>query len=106
MECFFRHKSFDDNSQPIRGYRQQIMQEWKKHGVFEITEQGLCDQAKAIRKNRWLSYLELGNIRGMIEAESEIVNKSIEDVEDKQTERGMVRTSEIIGRLVMIRMKQ
>ena len=30
----------------------------------------------------------------MIEAESEIVNESIEDVEENQTERGIVRTSE------------
>ena len=49
MECFFRSKSFDDDSKPIRGYRQRMMQEWKEHGVFEITEQRLCDQARAIR---------------------------------------------------------
>ena len=30
----------------------------------------------------------------MIEAESEIVNESIEDVEENQTERNIVRTSE------------
>ena len=47
-----------------------MMQEWKEHGVFEITEQRLCDQARAIRKNGWLSDLEFENIR-MIEAESE-----------------------------------
>ena len=70
------------------------MQEWKEHGVFEITEQRLCDQARAIRKNGWLSDLELENIQRMIEAESEIVNESIEDVEENQTERDIVRTSE------------
>ena len=79
---------------PISGYRQQMMQEWKEHGVFEITEQGLCDQARAIRKNGWLSDLELENIRRMIDSESEIVNESIEDVEENQTERDIVRTSE------------
>ena len=47
-----------------------MTQEWKEHGVFEITEQQLCDQARAIRKNGWLSDLEFENIR-MIEAESE-----------------------------------
>ena len=85
MECFFRSKPFDDDGKPIRGYRQQMMQEWKEHGVFEITEQRLCDQARD---------LELENIRRMIEAESEIVNESIEDVEENQTERDIVRTSE------------
>ena len=48
-----------------------MMQEWKEHGVFEITEQRLCDQARTIRKKGWLS-----------------------DVEENQTERGIVRASE------------
>ena len=64
------------------------MQEWQERGFFEITENRLCDQAKAIRKNCWLPDLELENIRRMIEAESEIVNESIEDVEENQRERG------------------
>ena len=38
--------------------------------------------------------LELENIQRMIEAESEIVNESIEDVEENQTEMDIVRTSE------------
>ena len=71
-----------------------MMQEWKEQGVFEITEQRLYDQARDIRKNGWLSDLELENIRRMIDAESEIVNESIEDVEENQTERDTVRTSE------------
>ena len=53
-----------------------MMQEWKEHGVFEITEQRLCDQARAITKNGLLSDLELENIPRMIEAESEIVTKT------------------------------
>ena len=38
--------------------------------------------------------LKLENIWRMIEAESETVNESIEDVEENQTERDIVRTSE------------
>ena len=95
MECFFRSKHFYDGVKPIRGHRQRMRQEWKDHGVFEITEQRLCDQARAIRKNGWLSDLELENIRRMIEAESEVLNESIEDVEENQTERDIVRTSQI-----------
>ena len=94
MECFFRSNPFDDDGKLIRGYRQQMMQEWKEDGVFEIIEQQLCDHARAIRKNGWLSDLELENIWRMIEAESEIVNESIEDVEQNQTDREIVRTSE------------
>ena len=71
-----------------------MMQEWKEHGVFEITEQRLCDQARDMRKNGWLSDLELENICRIAEAESEIVNQSIEDVEENKTEREIVRASE------------
>ena len=94
MECFFRSKPLDDDGKPIRGYRQQMMQEWKEDGVFEIIEQQLCDHTRAIRKNGWLSDLELENIWRMVEAESEIVNESIEDVEQNQTDKDIVRTSE------------
>ena len=87
MECFFRGKPFDDDGKSTGGYRQRMMQEWKELGVFEITEQRLCDQARAVRKNGWLSNLELENIRRMIGAESEIGNESIKDVEENQTER-------------------
>ena len=52
------------------------------------------DQARAIRKNGWLSDLELQNIRRMTKAESEIVNESIKDVEENQTERDIVTTSQ------------
>ena len=59
----------------------------------------MCDQARAIRKKGWLSDLELENIRRMIEAGNKIVNKSIEDVEEKQTERDIVKTSERIEQI-------
>ena len=54
----------------------------------------MYDLARAIRKNGWLSDLELENIQRIIEAVSQIVKESIEDVEENQTERGIVRTSE------------
>ena len=53
----------------------------------------MCDQARAIRKNGWLSDLDLENIWRVIEAEREIVNESIGDVKENQTERDIVRKS-------------
>ena len=94
MECFFRSRPFDNEGKPIRGYRQRMMQEWKEHGVFEISEQRLCNQARAIRKNGCLSDLELENIRRMIGTEGQIANDSTQYVEENQTEEDMIRTSE------------
>ena len=45
-------------------------------------------------KNGWLSDLEFENIRRMLEVESDIVNESIEDVEENKTERDILRTRE------------
>ena len=87
MEYFFRSEPFDDDGQLIKGYRLRIMQECKEHGVFEITEPRLCDQTRTIQKNGWLFDLEFENIRRMMEAESDIVNESIEDVEENRTEK-------------------
>ena len=36
---------------------------WKEQYGTEITEQCLCDQARMIRKNKWITKLELENIR-------------------------------------------
>ena len=54
MESFYRSKPFDDEGKPIRGYRQRLFREWRNRGLFESTEQRVCDQAWAIRKKSQL----------------------------------------------------
>ena len=39
--------------------------------MFESTEQRVCDQVRAIRKNDWLSELELEAIKRQVENESQ-----------------------------------
>ena len=36
---------------------------WKERYGAEIAEQHLCDQRRMIRKNKWITKLELENIR-------------------------------------------
>ena len=69
MECFYRSKPFDEEGKPVRGYRQRMFREWRDRGLFESTEQHVCDQARAIRKNGWLSQLELEAIKRQVEDE-------------------------------------
>ena len=59
MECLYSSKPFDEEGKPMRGYRTSIYREWRERGMFESTEQRVCDQAKPIRKNGWLSELQL-----------------------------------------------
>ena len=46
---------------------------WKERYGTEITEQRMCDQAKMIRKNEWITKLELGSIsRNVLQKEKDI----------------------------------
>ena len=71
MECFYRSKPFDEQGKPIRGYRQRMFREWRDRGMLESTEQRVCDQARAVRRNGWLSELELEAIKRQVEDESQ-----------------------------------
>jgi len=60
MECYYRSNPTDENGVPVKGYRQRMYREWLDRGPFpDVTEQRICDQARAIRKNGWLTELEL-----------------------------------------------
>ena len=67
----YRSKPFDEEVKPIRGCRKRIFREWRERGKFESTERRVCEQAKAVRKNGWLSELELEAIKRQVEDESQ-----------------------------------
>ena len=90
MECFYRSKPFDEEGKPVRGYRQRMFREWRDRGLLESTEQRVCDQARAIRKNGWLSELELEAIKRQVEDEfqgefGEDAATEVETVENEDT---------------------
>ena len=91
MECFYRSRPFDEDGKPIRGYRQRMFREWRDRGMFESTEQRVCDQAMAIRKNGWLSELELEMIRRKIENESQVVINVMDGVNVDQRSSNKMR---------------
>ena len=47
-----------------------MFREWRERR-FESIDQCVCDQARAIRKNSWLSELELEAIKRQVEDESQ-----------------------------------
>ena len=82
MECYYRSKPVSETGVPIRGYRRRMYSQWKIRGIFDSTEQRICDQARAIKKNGWLSDLELEAIRRNIEMEDNVAN-NVEIREEK-----------------------
>ena len=90
MECFYRTKPFDEERKSVRGYRRRMFREWRDKGLFESTEKRVCDQARAIRKNGWLSQLELETIKRQVEDEfqgefGEDAATEVETVENEDT---------------------
>ena len=59
MECFYLSKPFTKKGKLIRGSRQRIQRIWKERELFSVSEQRLCHQARMIRKNEWLTAIEL-----------------------------------------------
>ena len=49
-----------------------MFREWRERGSFESTEQRVCDQAKEIRRNVWLSQLELDANKRQVEDEFQV----------------------------------
>ncbi len=80
MECFYSANPFDENGVPIRGYRQRMYREWRERGMFNTSEQRLSDQARAIRKNGWLSEVELEAIRRRLAQRSEEEQQEVNDI--------------------------
>ena len=74
MECDYLSKPVDESGRQVRGYRQRGMHAvGKERGLPKITEQRLCDQAGAIRKNEWFISFELDKIRtGMTTVDEEL----------------------------------
>ena len=46
-----------------------MCREWRESGMFESIEQRVYDQVREIRKNVWLSELELKSIKRQVEGE-------------------------------------
>ena len=66
MECYYLSNPVYDNGKPVRGYRRRMHGFWKERQSFNITEQRLCDQARLIRKNNWLTALQLAEIKDRV----------------------------------------
>ena len=67
-----------------------MFKEWRDRGLFESTEERVCDQARAIRKNGGLSQFGLETIKRQVEDEfqgefDEDAAAEVETVENEDT---------------------
>ena len=66
-----------------------MFRKWGDRGLFKSTEQRVCDQARTIRSNGWLSQAELETIKRQVEDEYQG-----EFGEDAATEVGTVENGD------------
>ena len=65
MECY------QLNGPKVRGYRKCMLSLWLNKGMFWVSEQRLVDQVNTIRKNKWMTELEIEELeRNLAENDS------------------------------------
>ena len=66
MECCFLSRSVDEKGKPVREYSRRILNIWKERYRTEITNQRFMIRKRMIRKNEWITKLELESICGKV----------------------------------------
>ena len=82
MECYYLSKPVEENDRPIRGYRQRMFKKWQDRGMFDSTKQSICKQARAIRKNGWLTNVELEIIKRRVLEEENSESQDMEEIQE------------------------
>ena len=82
MECYLL-------SEPkIRGYRKRMLSLWLQKGMFWVSEQRLVDQANTIRRNSWMTELEIEELERKVTGGDCAIVKGAESVETLPDQAG------------------
>ena len=75
MECYLL-------SEPkIRGYRKRMLSLWLQKGIFWVSEQRLVDQANTIRRNSWMTELEIEELERKVPGSDSVIVEEARSVE-------------------------
>ena len=65
----------------IRGYRKRILSLWLQKGMFWVSEQRLVDQANTIRKDSWMTELEMEELERKVTGNDSVIIEEARSVE-------------------------
>ena len=57
----------------IRGYKKRMLSLWQQKGMFWVLEQRLVDQANTIRRNSWMTELEIEELERKVTGSDSII---------------------------------
>ena len=75
----------------IRGYRKRMLSLWQQKGMFWVSEQRLVDQANTIRRNSWMTELEIEELERKLSASDSVIVEEARSVEALPDQAGDVR---------------
>ena len=75
MDCFLLSEA------KIRGYRKRMLSLWLQKGVFLVSEQRLVDQANTIRRNSWMTELEIEELERKVTGSYSVIVEEARSVE-------------------------
>ena len=75
MECYLLSES------KIRRYRKRMLSLWLQKGMFWVLEQRLFDQANTIRRNSWMTELEIEELERKVTGSDSVIAEEARSVE-------------------------
>ena len=85
MECYIMSEL------NIRGYRKHMLSLWLQRGMFWVSEQRLVDQANTIRRNSWMTELEMEELERKITGSDSVMVEEARNIEALPDHLGDVR---------------
>ena len=64
----------------IRGYRKPMLSLWLQKGMFWVSEQRLVDQANTIRRNSWMTELEIDELERKVTGSDSVIVEEARNV--------------------------
>ena len=65
----------------IREYKKHILSLWMQKGMFWVSEQRLVDQVNMVRRNRWLTELEIEELERKVTGSDGVIVAEARSVE-------------------------
>ena len=65
----------------IRGYRKRMLSLWMQKGMFWVSGQRLVDQANTIRRNSWMTGLEIEELERKVTGSDSVIAEEARSVE-------------------------
>ena len=64
----------------IRGYRKPMLSLWLQKGMFWVSKQRLVDQANTIRRNSWMTELEIDELERKVTGSDSVIVEEAKNV--------------------------